>query len=327
MKAMIRCLSFLTLLLLLVGCQSQESEGKEKVQLFLDWTPNTNHTGIYVAKEKGFFEEEGLDVEIMLPGEVSTEQIIGSGKGQFGISFQSQVTQARSENLPIVSIAAIIQKDTSGYYTPKSKGIETPKDFEGRVYGAYGSELEKASLQAVMNKEGGDASKINMVQVGNTDYFIAMERDIDFVSIFYAWTGIEGELRGADMNFIQPADFAPELDTYSPLIITSDDMIENDPETVQAFINAVYKGYEFAINNPEEAADILIEAEPDLNPELVQRSQEWLSPRYKEGAEAWGVQEASRWERYANFMIENKIIESVDIQKAFNNEFIEKAMK
>ncbi|WP_238600585.1 ABC transporter substrate-binding protein [Metasolibacillus meyeri] len=325
MKAIVKYLLVFTLAFLLAGCQT--GEGNEKVQLFLDWTPNTNHTGIYVAKEKGFFEEEGLDVEIMLPGEVRAEQIVGSGKGEFGISFQNQVTQARSEGIPIVSIAAIIQTHTGGYYTPKAKGIETPKDFEGRIYGAHGSELEKASLQAIMNKEGGDASKIDMVQVGNTDYFVAMGRDIDFVSIFYAWTGIEGEIRGTDMNFIKTTDFAPELNTYSPLIITNDEMIDKNPETVQAFVNAVFKGYEFAINNPQEAAAILIAAEPDLSPELVKRSQEWLSPRYKEGATAWGVQEASRWENFANFMIKHQIIDEVEIQQAFTNEFIANAMK
>ncbi|WP_107943485.1 ABC transporter substrate-binding protein [Metasolibacillus fluoroglycofenilyticus] len=325
MRIVLKYLALLSLVFLLTGCQTKE--GNEKVQLFLDWTPNTNHTGIYVAKEKGFFEEVGLDVEIMLPGEVCAEQIVGSGKGQFGISFQNQVTQARSEDLPIVSIAAIIQKNTGGYYTPKAKGIKTPKDFEGHKYGAYGSELEKASLQAVMNKEGGDASKIETVQVGNTDYFVALERDIDFVSIFYAWTGIEGEIRDADMHFIKTTDFAPELDTYSPLIITNDKMIEDNPDTVQAFINAVYKGYEFAIDNPQKSADILIAAEPDLQPELVRRSQEWLSPHYKEGAEAWGVQEASRWENFAEFMVKHQIIGEVDIQQAFTNEFIANAMK
>ena len=323
MKTMIKWIPMFVIAILLVACGNKDADGdQKKIQVFLDWTPNTNHTGLYVAKEKGFFADEGLDVEIMLPGEVSTEQIIATGKGDFGISFQDQVTQARAENLPIVSIAAINQTHTGGYYTPKSKGIETPKDFEGRVYGAYGSELESASLQAVMDKEGADAGKVDMVQVGNTDYFIALERDLDFVSIFYAWTGIEGEIRGADMNFIPSTEYAEELDTYTPIIITSDEKVEQDPETVQAFINAVSKGYEFAIDTPEEAAEILIKAEPDLDPELVKRSQEWLSPHYQADAPQWGTQELPRWERFANFMIENKIIESVEIEKAFTNEFI-----
>lgn len=331
---------FLSLLILvLVACQGEEAEQKEntnsesgedlkKVQLFLDWTPNTNHSGIYAAKAQGYFEEEGLDIEIMLPGEVRTEQIVATGKAEFGISFQTQVTQARAENMPVVSIAAIIQQHTGGYYTPTDKGIKSPKDFEGRVYGAYGSELEKSMLQAVMKSEGGDASKVDMVQVGNTDYFIATQRDVDFVSIFYAWTGIEGEVRGADMNFIKTIDYAPELNTYSPVIITNEEMIEQDPETVQAFVTAVLKGYEYAIENPEETADILIAEEPDLNPELVKRSQEWLSPLYQEEAPVWGMQEEKRWVDYAKFMYDENIIEvEVDASAAFTNQFIENAKK
>ncbi|MFD0942574.1 ABC transporter substrate-binding protein [Savagea faecisuis] len=331
---------FLSLLtLVLVACQGEEAEQKEdansesgedlkKVQLFLDWTPNTNHSGIYAAKDQGYFEEEGLDLEIMLPGEVPTEQIVATGKAEFGISFQTQVTQARAENMPVVSIVAIIQQHTGGYYTPTDKGIKTPKDFEGRVYGAYGSELEKSMLQAVMKSEGGDASKVDVVQVGNTDYFIATQRDVDFVNIFYAWTGIEGEVRGADMNFIKTIDYAPELNTYSPVIITNEEMIEQDPETVQAFVTAVLKGYEYAIENPEETADILIAEEPDLNPELVKRSQEWLSPLYQEDAPVWGTQEEKRWVDYAKFMYDENIIEvEVDASAAFTNQFIENAKK
>lgn len=327
--------------LLLVACQGEEkskdSEGQsnsesqedlKKVQLFLDWTPNTNHSGIYAAKDQGYFEEEGLDVDIMLPGEVRTEQIVATGKAEFGISFQTQVTQARAENIPVVSIAAIIQQNTGGYYTPTDKGIKTPKDFEGRVYGAYGSDLEKSMLQAVMKKEGGDAEKVDMVQVGNTDYFIATKRDVDFVSIFYAWTGIEGEVRGADMNFIKTIDYAPELNTYSPVIITNEEMIEQDPETVQAFVTAVLKGYEYAIENPQKTADILIAEEPDLNPELVKRSQEWLSPLYQEDAPVWGTQEEKRWVDYAKFMYDENIIDvEVDASAAFTNQFIENAKK
>ena len=101
-------------------------------------------------------------------------------------------------------------------------------------------------------------------------------------------------------------------------------MIAEDPETVQAFIDATVKGYNFAIEHPSEAADILIEAESDLDPELVTRSQEWLSPRYQDDADIWGIQEEERWQIFADFMYENGIIEQeIDANEAFTNEFIE----
>lgn len=319
-------------MVLIVGC-SQESSSqkgevkgentKNSVSIFLDWTPNTNHTGLYVAKEKGFYDEVGLDVEILLPGEVSAEQLVATDRGEFGISFQTEVTQARAQDLPIVSIGAIIQHETSGYASPVEKGIKSPKDFNGKVYGAYGSLLEESMIDLVMSRDGAEMEDVEIVQLGNSDFFMATQNEIDFVSIFYAWTGIEAEIRDVELNFIQKKDYAEELDTYSPVIITSEKMMNENPEVVRAFMDATVKGYEFAIENPSEAAEILINAEPDLDPELVKRSQEWLSPRYQDDAEKWGIQELERWQTFADFMYENGIIEKeIDAKEAFTNEFI-----
>lgn len=333
MKRFVTMMLIALLSIILVACGSENTEKQneqvksdtedKKVSLFLDWTPNTNHTGIYVAKEKGFYEELGLDVEVLLPGEVSAEQLVATNKGEFGISFQTEVTQARAQDLPVVSIAAIIQHDTSGYASPIDKGIESPKDFAGNVYGAYGSLLEESMIDLVMSRDGADKKDVDIVQLGNSDFFIATQKDIDFVSIFYAWTGIEAEIRDVELNFIQKTDYADELDTYSPVIVTSEKLIDEDPETVQAFVEATLRGYEFAIEKPAEAAEILIAAEPDLDPELVKRSQEWLSPRYRDDAEKWGIQDSGRWEAFAKFMFENGIIEKeIDATEAFTNEFI-----
>lgn len=326
-----RFLLFLILTISIIGCSNNTStnEVKQKndthktVSFFLDWTPNTNHTGIYVAKEKGFYDEAGLDVDILLPGEVSAEQLIATNRGEFGISFQTQVTQARAEELPVVSIAAIIQHDTSGYASPIEKGIAAPKDFAGKVYGAYGSLLEESMIDLVMSRDGAEMEDVDIVQLGNSDFFIATQKEIDFVSIFYAWTGVEAEIRDVALNFIPKSDFAEELDTYSPVIITSEEMIEKDSKTVQAFMDATIKGYHFAIENPSEAAEILIAAESDLDPELVTRSQAWLSPRYQDDADVWGIQDESRWQNFADFMYEHDIIEQkIDAAEAFTNEFI-----
>jgi len=308
--------------------QDNTGNADKKVSLFLDWTPNTNHTGIYVAKEKGFYKDAGMDVEVLLPGEVSAEQLVASDKGEFGISFQHHLSQARAEGLPVVSVAAIIQHDTSGYASPVEKGIATPKDFAGKTYGAYGSELEKSMVNMVMQRDGADVKDVNIVQLGNSDFFVATKRDIDFVSIFYGWTGIEAELRDVKLNFIKTTDYAKELDTYSPVIVTSEKMIKEDPKTVQAFVEATAKGYEFAIQNPAEAADILIAAEPDLNPELVKKSQEWLSSRYQDDAAQWGIQDGQRWETFANFLYKERIIaKEIDASQAFTNQFIENIKK
>ena len=115
--------------------QADEKQELEEVTVVLDWTPNTNHTGLYVAADKGYFEEEGLDVEIILPGEAGADQLVASGQAEFAVSYQESITEARIQDIPIVSIAAVIQHNTSGFASLEDKNITTPKDFEGKSYG------------------------------------------------------------------------------------------------------------------------------------------------------------------------------------------------
>lgn len=316
---------------LLTACSAGEDttdekkESLKKVSVVLDWTPNTNHTGLYVAKEKGYFKDQGLDVEIILPGEAGADQLVASGKAQFGVGYQESVTQARVQDVPLVSIAAVIQHNTSGFASPKSKGITEPKDFEGKSYGGWGSPVEKAVMDSIMKQENADVEKVNFINMGDTDFFTAVKRDVDFAWIYYGWTGIEAELRGEDLNMMYVKDYSDKLDYYTPVLTTNEKMIESDPDTVKAFLAATSKGYEYSIDNPKEAGDILLKAAPDLDKELVMKSQEWLAPKYKDDAERWGEQKLEVWENYASWMYDNDLLDKkLESKKAFTNEFLPK---
>ncbi|MEH7130571.1 ABC transporter substrate-binding protein [Neobacillus drentensis] len=319
--------------ILVTGCSSKKEteNAKEKTQplkkfsVVLDWTPNTNHTGLYVAKEKGFFKKEGLDVDIIMPGEAGADQLVASGKAQFGVGYQEAITQARIQGVPLVSIAAVIQHNTSGFASPVGKQIQSPKDFEGKTYGGWGSPVEKSVITSLMKKENADANKVKIVNMGDTDFFTAVKRDIDFAWIYYGWTGVEAEIRNEKINMVYLTDYSNKLDYYTPVLETNEKMIEENPETVKAFVKAVAEGYEFAIKNPDQAADILIKAAPDLDPKLVKKSQEWLSPKYQDDAKEWGIQKQEIWENYAQWMFENKLLDKkLDAKKAFTNEFLPK---
>lgn len=310
----------------LIGCSSGEEVNQadlEKVTFVLDWTPNTNHTGLYVAQSKGYFEDAGLDVEIIMPGESGAEQMIASGQAQFGISHQEGLTEARIQDIPIVSIAAVIQHNTSGFAAPVEKGIASPKDFAGKTYGGWGAPVEKAVIDALMKQEGESVDHVDIIHIGNTDFFTAIERDIDFAWIFYAWTGIEAELRGEELDMLYIKDYSEKLDYYTPVIATNETMIAEHPEIVEKFLAATSQGYQFAIDHPNEAADIFIEAVPDLDAELVKASQAWLSPRYQDDASRWGEQSEEVWKNYADFMYENDLLEEkLEADQAFTNRFL-----
>jgi len=323
---------FILALFVLGACSSNEeassqeeaSEELKDIKLVLDWTPNTNHTGLYVAQEQGYFKEQGLDVEIIMPGEAGSNQLVASGKADFGISYQESLTKARIQDIPIVSIAAIIQHNTSGFASPKNRNITSPEDFEGQTYGGWGDPVEKEMISTLMNEVSADVEKVDIINMGNTDFFTATERgDIDFAWVYYGWTGVEAEMRGKDLNMVYLTDYSEKLDYYTPILTANEKKIEKDPETVKAFVKAVSQGYQFAIDQPEQAADILINAVPDLDPELVKASQEWLSPKYQDDAAQWGVQKESVWSKYANWMYNHDLLDQeLKAEDAFTNEFL-----
>ncbi|MFK9093926.1 ABC transporter substrate-binding protein [Bacillus salipaludis] len=318
--------------LMIAGCSNPNSGSEtkkkdkhtlKKVSVVLDWTPNTNHTGLYVAKEKGYFKDEGLDVDIIMPGDAGADQLVASGKSEFGVSYQESITQARIQGVPLVSIAAIIQHNTSGFASPASKNIVSPKDFAGKTYGGWGSPVEKSAISSLMKKENADVNKVSIVNMGDTDFFTAVKRDIDFAWIFYGWTGVEAELRGEKLNIVYLTDYSDKLDYYTPVLATNENMIKENPDTVKAFVKAASKGYEFAIKHPSDAADILIKAVPDLDPKLVKKSQEWLASKYQDDAPRWGEQKQKVWENYASWMFDNGLLEKkLDAKKAFTNKFL-----
>ena len=267
---------------ILSGCSKKEdksSEGLQDVTMVLDWTPNTNHTGLYVALENGYFKDEGLNVKIVQPSEGGAATLVATGKADFGISYQEEVTYAKTSEdpLPIKAVATVIQHNTSGFASPKSKNITSPKYFEGKTYGGWGSPSEDAILDAVMKKENKDFSKLKVLDVGEDDFFTAVNKNVDMMWIFEGWTGIEAKQRGVDLNYIQLRDLDERLDYYTPVIISNEKLLNENPELAKKFLNATSKGYNYAVENPEEAAKILVKHAPEIDENLAIESQKYLA--------------------------------------------------
>jgi len=315
---------------LFVGCGTKKESVKEekalkKVTVILDWVPNTNHTGLYVAKDKGYFKDEGLDVQIIQPAEGSTTSLIAAGKGDFGVSYQEDVTYARTakEPLPIKAIATIMQHNTSGFASPKDKNIKSPKDFEGKTYGGWDSPSESAILKALMEKDNANFSKLKIVDAGTDDFFAVTKKNIDFEWIFYGWTGIEAKLKNIPINYIDIRKLNPDLDYYTPVIIANENKLKQDPETARKFLEAVTKGYEYCISKPEESANILLKNAPETDKTLALESQKYMKNQYKAEAKKWGVMKESVWNNYTKFLLDRKLIDkNMKASEAFTNEYL-----
>lgn len=333
-KQLVKLLFILTLTLLVSACQGPTEEVAPlptasvepvTVTLMLDWVPNTNHTGIFVAQAKGFFGEAGLEVEIIQPGEVFAEQAVVGGAADFGVSFQEQVTLARADDIPIVSIAAIIQHNTSGFASRAELAVETPADWEGLRYGSYGNPFEEPTLRVLMECDDGDFDKLEIVNTGFADPLALLdEKQTDLAWIFYAWQGVQADIQGIDLGIIMMEDWFDCIpDYYTPVFIVHEIAISERSELIRKFLLAISRGYEYTIDHPDEAATILLDAVPELGEELVRASQAWLSPRYKADAPRWGEQNFSVWDDYSKWMAKNNIIPTpIDASAAFTNDFL-----
>ena len=294
------------------------------VRIALDWTPNTNHSGIVVAQQLGYFAEEGLTVEIVQPGPTMSIQLAVSGQCEFAVSMQEYVTMARAQDIPVVSLAAVFPHNTSGFAAPAELGVLEPSDFENLRYGGWGSDLEAVMIRTVMDLHGGDYDTVEMFNLGMLDFVTATERDFaDFFWIFYGWQGIHAQLQGIDFIYIPLTELADVLDYYTPVIVTSEAMISNDPDVVSRFMRALARGYIYAAQHPESAASILLSFAPELDAELVRASQIWLSGQSETDLMQWGYQKTETWERFAAWAFENALIEkTIDPLTAFTNRFL-----
>lgn len=307
-----------------------EAEGKdlEKITFVLDWTPNTNHTGLYVAMEKGYFEDAGLEVEVVQPPEDGAEVLVASGKAQFGVSFQDYIAPALvgEEPLGISAVAAIVQHNTSGIVSRKGEGMDTPKGLEGHKYATWDLPVEKATIRQVMKADGGDFDKVELIPSTVTDEVSALEsKSVDAIWIFYGWAGIACENAGLDTDYFAFADVDPVFDFYTPVVIGNNEFMEENPETAKAFMAALSHGYEDAMEDPEGAADILIQAAPELkdSKDLVVASQKYLAGQYQADAERWGEFDPERWSGFYEWLNTNELLEGeVDPMAGFTNDYL-----
>lgn len=331
MKKIIALILSFVLVLTLSSCASSDNNEKNQtITIVLDWTPNTNHTGIYVAQAKGYFEEAGLRVEIAQPPESGAEALVASGNAQFGVSFQDSLAPAFASNspLPITAVAAIIQHNTSGIISRANEGIDTPKGLEGKKYATWDMDVEKATIRDVMKADGGNFDLVELIPSTVTDEVSALKSgSVDAIWIFYGWAGVACEVAGLDTDYFEFADIDPVFDYYTPVIIGNNAWMNENPETAKAFLSALSKGYTYAVENPEDAADILMDCVPELksNTKLVYESQKYLSKEYIADAERWGEFDNERWSNFYKWLNENDLLETkINPEFGFTNDYLPK---
>ncbi len=299
-----------------------------KISFCLDYTPNTNHTGIYVAQDKGYFADEGLEVEIIQPSEGTADPVIGSGQAQMGVSYQDYIANdlSSASPIPVTAVAAIIQHNTSGIMSRKEDGVTSAKGMEGRTYATWDMPIEQATIKRVVESDGGDYSKVKLVPYTVDDEVSGLKAKLfDTVWVYEGWAVQNAAVQDYPVNYFSFISMDEVFDFYTPVIAANNDFIASKPEAVRAFLRAAKRGYEFAVSDPGTSADILCTAVPELDSALAHRSAQFLAGQYQAEAPTWGVIDGRRWARYYQWLNDNNLIERhIDVNAGWTMDYLER---
>ncbi|MDH3752860.1 MAG: ABC transporter substrate-binding protein [Acidimicrobiia bacterium] len=286
----------------------------ETITFQLDWVPNTNHTGIYAADVNGYYAEEGIELEILPYSGGNGDTIVAEGLADFAVSFQNSITLARPAGVPIKAVASVVQHTVEAIGVKADRDdIASPKDLDGLTYAGFGGPFEVPVMTAVIQADGG-TGEFETVVLDTAAYEAVYNGAADFVIPFLTWEGIEAELREEPMKYFEYADFGLP-DQYSVVIVASEEWLAENEDLATRFMSATKRGYEWGAANPDEASQLLIDANPGVfnEPELVERSQALMSDEFflDENGE-WGTIDVDRFAAYSSFLYNAGIISDAD---------------
>lgn len=293
-------------ILVLTGCSSSESE-LTSVTVMLDYTPNTNHIGVYNAIEEGYYTEVGLDVEVIQVTDVSVETVVAQNEAQFGFSYQENVSMAIDQGMPIQSIYGVYNQNTSGIMYRS----ETDITKDELTYCGWGSDVEAAIINYIADFTNKTINITNS-SLGFSNTPVSAGCDIFWE--YEGWATEEAKINNIAYEYIPITEFG--IDFYSPVIISNDEVSD---EVKTDFITATNKGYMYASTNPDESVANFMSQNPDVNEELITNSLAVLAPSFN----STGKQEETIWKNFSQFLIDEEIVSSeFDYTNAYTNEFI-----
>lgn len=306
------------------GASSESGDGPKKVTLTLDWYPNADHAGVYAAKEEGYFEDAGLDVEIRQPSDpAAVLQLVAAGRSEFGISYENEMTNAAIRDIPVKSVMAIMQEPLNSIITLKKSGITRPEDLAGKKIGYAGQSFGTAVIDTVLREAGEDPSSVEKVNVGYDLRPALTSGRVDaIVDAYWNIEAVELKQAGFETNVIRLPEVG--VPNYNELVVaTSDSYAEKNPDTVRKFVGALVKGHRYAVENPKAAKDALLKANKELDPETAKETLKLTTPIFE--ADRIGYQDPKEWQAYVDWAVKNDVLKKpVEVDKVMTNEYLPK---
>ena len=293
------------------------------ITLALDWYPNANHAGIYMARERGYFEQAGLDVEIFTPADPTTVlQTVGAGRDTFGITYHFDVLQARSQDVPVVSVAALVQHPLNSLMVLEESDIMSPADLAGMTVAIAGVPSDEAYLETILRHNGLSLDDVEVVNVGFDLMPAVMSGRADAaIGVYWTHETILAEREGTPVRYFRIEEHGVP-DYYELVLVAGEDTIAEQQETVTAFLGALRQGYHDALDDLDTALELLLAESPDLVEEVEREGLELLSPMWTDdGTVPFGAQAPERWEAYATWAVAAGLLpEDTDWRAAFRDD-------
>ncbi|MFB5197535.1 ABC transporter substrate-binding protein [Neobacillus sp. KR4-4] len=328
-KSFLILVSLLLLILSACGKETAEKSGSskdklQKVSLMLDWYPNAVHSFLFVAEEKGYFKEQGLDVDIQMPADTNDPlKLVAANQIDMAMSYQPQVLVARSEDIPVQSFGAIVRHPLNQLMVPADGPVQSPKDLAGKTIGYPSIPLDEAIVGTMVKADGGDDKKVKMVDVG-WDLIPAMatKKTDALIGGYINHEKLLLEKEGHPMRTLNPADYGVP-DYYELVLVASEKGLKDKPEVFKKFMAAITKGQKYVQDHPEDGLTTLMNHEDKTSPlekDVETKSLEILLPLMDAKEKPFGYQDPQTWEKTAQWLKDNKVIkETVKAEDAFVN--------
>ncbi|MFC0819566.1 ABC transporter substrate-binding protein [Moraxella marmotae] len=302
---------------LLTACEQSEQGQLEELIIALDWVPNTNHTGLYVALDQGYLSKAGFDAKIVQPSEDSTSTLVANKRADFGVYFQPNMVKRLNKGEPITAVAAITQHSSAGLLSLATLGAKSPKDLQNKRYSTWEDPVDDAVVEQIVG------TPLTKIPSESTDATTALRVGLfDYIMAYYSWDGIHAKIKGVDSNFFYLKDADPVFDYYAPLLIANSDELKKNPDKYKKALAAIKQGYLYAAKHPDESADILVKYAPEINQELAKQSQRYISPQYLDEQGDWGKFDYARWDRFFQWVHKQGLSDTFVPQAGVSNDYL-----
>ena len=313
------------LVLGLLGClvAGASASAADKVTLRLDWVFGSEHAPIFLAKEKGFFRDEGIDVDILAgEGSTVTIKLVGNRTADFGYAGADQVLMAAGRDLPVVSTAVVLQDSPSAVIYPTALGIHSLKDLYGKTLGLQLRSNTEKQWRAVAKLQGLEPGKIKEVPADRAIAQLIANKSIDAGIAFFFNDALKLEAEGIPMQWMLFSDLG--LPIYSTALVTNADLIKEKPDLVRRFTRAFVKGWAYSMDHEQEALDLFLKANPTVDPKysaLKLPAVLKLARSADTDAHGLGYSTLDKWKAMQSTLVEIGIVnDPVDVSKVFTND-------